>query len=219
MPEASRKSKSAKLETTPHQLCGAPDPITVIEEEHALQLELCNVLEFLADSLPNSVDGRLAGLAVTILRNGLQQHINLEEEALFPLLRRRIAKTPHLVAVLDRLTEEHDTDEGLAIEIADALEDVADGRQPQNAELLGDTLRGFFDSQRRHIAWENQVVLPLARQVLTAGDLAEFQAYIMASRRPSCTHQSLLNLRRSGGAEACTNCAASGRASRKLQWV
>jgi hypothetical protein len=121
--------------------------------------------------------------------------------------------------MIDRLTEEHDTDEGLAIEIADALEEVTDGRLPQNAESLGYMLRGFFDSQRRHIAWENQVVLPLARDVLTADDLAEFQACIMASRRPSCTQQSLPNLRRTGGAEACTNCAASGRSSRKQKWV
>lgn len=208
MPGSSKQQRTGRPADT-RQLCGSPDPIAVIEEEHAVQLELCSVLEFLADSLPNAVDPRLASLAVTILRNGLKQHTSLEEEGLFPLLRRRIGGTAHLLAMLDQLTAEHEADEGLAIEIADALDEIVAERPTENPEMLGYMLRGFFENQRRHIEWENNVVLPLARNVLNADDLGELQARIMATKRPLCTRQSLPKLRRLGdAAKLCRSCAA-----------
>ena len=43
-------------------------------------------------------------------------------------------------------------------------------------------LRTFAEAQRRHIAWENSLVLPLARKRLTAKDL-ETMGRNMAARR------------------------------------
>lgn len=193
-------------------VCQTPDPIAVIEEDHALQLELYDVLEHLAASLPETIDQNLAALAITILRNGLAQHMNLEEEVLFPLIRIRIAGTPHLLAMLRQLEDEHDADETSASEIADALSGMARGERPQQPVILSYMLRGFCQSQRRHIALENEVVLPLARQVLTAADLAEFQARIMASSRPVCTRQSLTSMRKaSGGIAVCGSCASGSK--------
>jgi hemerythrin-like domain-containing protein len=209
MPDFDERQPPAGPEPDISDDCAAPDPIAVIEEEHALQLELCNLLEFLADSLPDRYDPAAAGVAIAILRNGLPQHMKLEEEVLFPLLRRRGAKLTHLAAMLERLEDEHDADEGLADEIADALAVLAEDRRPDNAEMLGYMLRGFFESQRRHIGWENRVVLPLAREILSREDLVELQSRIMASGRPACTRQSLLVLR---SAEAsvgiCQSCGA-----------
>lgn len=192
--------------------CGAPDPICVIEEEHALQLELCNILEFLADSHPDAFDHRLAGLAITILRSGLPQHMELEEDVFFPLLRWRIGGTRHLAAILDRLTDEHEIDRGLAVEIADKLEALCDGRSRYDSEALVYMLQGFLEGQRRHIAWENGVILPLARQFLLPVDLAAFQAHIMTTNRPICTRQSLTRIRRAGQSrELCRTCDAGPR--------
>lgn len=188
-------------------ICQTPDPISVIEEEHALQLEFCDVLEFIADCLPNRVDIALTHVAIPILRNGMPLHMKLEEEVLFPLLRKRVAEVAHLAAVLDRLEDEHDTDEDLASEIADELEALGSTGAAENPDMLGYMLRAFFESQRRHIAWENRVVLPLARQMLLATDLAEFQAWIMESGRPACTQKSLLDLRSAAApARVCTSC-------------
>ncbi len=212
MPELDQRARGAQPDAGTRAVCRAPDPIAVIEEEHALQLELCDVLEYLADSLPSAIDEGLASVAVAILRNGLPRHMSLEEEVLFPLLRRRIAGTPHLTAMLHRLEDEHDTDEGFASEIADALESLAGREAADDAEMLGYMLRGFFECQRRHIAWENEVVLPLARQVLLPEDLAEFQLRIMTSGRPLCARRPLMEIRRAGGGvRACGTCAAGSR--------
>jgi hemerythrin-like domain-containing protein len=192
--------------------CQTPDPIAVIEEEHALQLEFCDVLELIADSLPNRLNQDLTRIAVPILRNSMPLHMKLEEEVLFPLMRKRVAGAAHLAAVLDRLEDEHETDEDLAAEIADALEAVGKTGIPDNPEMLGYMLRAFFDSQRRHIAWENRVVLPLARDILLPSDLADFQAWIMESGRPMCAHKSLLELRSAGAtAGLCKSCRNSQR--------
>jgi hemerythrin-like domain-containing protein len=214
MQRRERKPREKKPTAAGPALCPAPDPIAVIEEEHALQLELCELLECMADRLPEPVDPRLAGVAVTILRSGLPQHMRLEEDVLFPLMRRRICGQAQLAAMLDRLTSEHDVDESLAGEIADTLQSMADGHGPDNAEMIGYMLRGFFESQRRHIAWENEVVLPLARQILLEEDLGELQARIMEMRRPICTRQSLTAIRLGGrAASVCGTCAAGARPS------
>jgi hemerythrin-like domain-containing protein len=112
--------------------------------------------------------------------------------------------------MLSRLEDEHEIDEGLAIEIASALRGLIQGAPLTNAESLGDMLRGFFKSQRRHIAWENDVVLPLARRILPPEDLERFQAGIMMSERPVCTRQSLTQIRKhSGEVYPCGTCRST----------
>ena len=51
--------------------------------------------------------------------------------------------------------------------------------------MLGYMLRGFFERYRRHIHWENTLVMPLARLRLTPGDLEDLSALMESSRRKS----------------------------------
>ena len=44
-----------------------------------------------------------------------------------------------------------------------------------NPNMVGYMLRSFFESYRRHIHWENAVVLPLARSRLTEEDVEELE--------------------------------------------
>ena len=189
--------------------CRTPDPIGLIEEEHALQRELCDLLEALADGLPHSFDKALALIAVSILEGSVPRHMRLEEEALFPRLRVRVGQDDPLNAALMCLEEEHDRDGASSVELIDALRTAATDGFASNPDMLGYMLRGYFDSQRRHIAWEDRVVLPRARQALTDVDLTALQAWIMTSDHPRCSHQSILAIRRArsvgGVCEACPN--------------
>jgi hemerythrin-like domain-containing protein len=47
---------------------------------------------------------------------------------------------------------------------------------------LVNNVREFSETQRRHVTWEDRVLLPLARQRLTPEDLAEI-GRSMAARR------------------------------------
>lgn len=192
------------------RLCGMPDPIGVLLEEHALQRELCDILESIADGLPYKFNLHLAGVATAILASSLPDHTRFEDEALFPLLRQRAGGGEAIHPVLNRLEDEHHGDEGMLDKVIHMLKSaIAGGLKGLNdqGELLGFVLRGFIESQRRHIAWEDQVVVPLARSVLTNDDLAALQSWIMMSGRPRCTRQTLtLFLRPPKPEDACKTC-------------
>jgi hemerythrin-like domain-containing protein len=190
--------------------CHTPDPIGLIVEEHALQCELCDLLEALADGLPNRFDKALAVIAVSILEGSVPRHMRLEEDALFPLLRQRIAADDPLHAALVCLEEEHERDGATLVELTDALKSAAAEGSVANPDMLGYQLRGYFESQRRHIAWEDRVVLPVARAVLSPADLAHIQSWIMASAHPRCSRQSVLAIRNARSAKSvCDACPSS----------
>jgi hemerythrin-like domain-containing protein len=189
--------------------CAAPDPLRLLEEEHALQRELCDLLEQLADSLPFEIDRSQAEVAKAILDGSFTRHTQFEEQALFPLIRQRVPPGDDLHAMLARLEDEHQHDESEVMEIGEALSSIASGKPPENADMLGYQLRGFFESQRRHISWEDSVVIPAARRVLTPEDLASLQDWIMKSDHPRCCRHSLLEIRRVRSGQAlCQTCTS-----------
>ncbi len=147
------------------------DPVDRIVAEHTWQLELCDALEYIADGLPDSIDRRLVREVIAILGHGLEAHFRAEEQLLFPLLRQRGGGEPSLVAALDQLEMEHVRDEDVSSELLEELTFVAEHGRARNADMLGYMLRGFFEGQRRHIGWENAVVVPAARRLLLEDDL------------------------------------------------
>ena len=154
------------------------DPLERLAAEHPLQLELCNALELIADGLPNRFDQKLVHEATNVLAHGMARHFLFEEEVFFPMLRRRAASDASLVAALDQLEIEHGRDAGLSSELAEELRYFLMKEHPRNPEMLGYMLRGYFEGQRRHIEWENSVVLPAARRFLTRPDLDELARLI-----------------------------------------
>lgn len=152
------------------------DPIAVFEMEHEWKLGLCDALELIADGLPNSSQPDLCRSVVHVLRVGLPQHVALEEQLLFPALRRSPQFGVDCERVLRALEQEHESDDPFAHEIAEELEQLAGGDKPRNSEMLGYMLRGFFIPLRRHINWENVTILPTARRVLSPEDKMELAA-------------------------------------------
>jgi len=135
--------------------------LTRLEGAHAELLALCDRLENIADSLPNTMDLRQCRAAAEDLVPVIIRVHRIEEEEIFPKLS-AAAATPQLTKTLDRLRTEHCTDECFAEELSDALQRAGDGRiQP---ETLGYMLRGFFEAMRRHIAFEHE------RFAVIAGD-------------------------------------------------
>ena len=158
------------------------NPLDLIESTHRMQLLLCDTLEKIADGLPLCVDGNLCRQAIETLRVDFPLHHLDEEKGLFPLIERRAAPADHLDRILDRLAQEHKKDEGYSAELIESLELLSQGKRPANPDMVGYMLRGFFESYRRHIQWEDAVVMPLARERLTKEDLDDLER-IMAQHR------------------------------------
>lgn len=161
----------------------ARNPLDLIAHAHAHQMQMCDAMERIADGLPDEVDRRLCAQVASILQFDLPLHHQDEEEALFPLLRQRAAPEDGVDLILERLAFEHSTDNDFASEIAEALELLGQGRRAANPDMLGYMLRGFFERYRRHVHWENALVMPLARLRLTEDDLNQLAALMDSNRR------------------------------------
>lgn len=160
----------------------ARNPLDMIDHAHLMQMQLCDVLERIADGLPDDVDRRLCGQAASALQYDLPLHHRDEEAGLFPLLRQRSLPEDSINDVLTRFENEHCADTDFAGEIAESLNHLCRGVVVPNPEMMGYMLRGFFECYRRHVHWERVLVMPLARQRLTADDLAALGAAMEHNR-------------------------------------
>jgi hemerythrin-like domain-containing protein len=145
-----------------------------IENEHRAERNLCDMLERIADNLLEPLDTELARTSIVTMRRCLKRHVELEEKYLYPVLTKRLCPGDLAENLLEHIRCEHLSDESLAHDTADQLEQALVRGRVENPEMLGYMLRGFFECRRRHIAWEDAIVLPLARYRLSAKDFRAF---------------------------------------------
>ncbi|MEM9470436.1 MAG: hemerythrin domain-containing protein [Pseudomonadota bacterium] len=135
--------------------------LTQFRQHHRLKMKLCDALEDFADCLPNQIDVQnclaLSRCVLPTVRNAQL----MEETQLFPQLMQAYPDDRRLQDSLDRLRQEHLEDDSFADEIACLLHDCGCTGKPSNAESAGYMLRGFFSSIRRHVAFENECLIPL----------------------------------------------------------
>jgi hemerythrin-like domain-containing protein len=158
------------------------DPIDFLVHEHARQEWLCDVLETIADGLPGTLECALAAMVADALKVDVPLHHEDEEQGLFPLLQRRAVPEDNIEAMIRQLNREHLADDTYSTDLIDLLDALAGGQIPVNPEMAGYMIRGFFESYRRHIAFENIVIMPLARVRLTPEDMQELLARIRSRR-------------------------------------
>lgn len=127
-----------------------------LAQSHRQILEVCELLESIADSLPNHLDSRKCHQAAILVQPTVEKMHRLEEESVFPFME-QANPTDGEREVITRLKEEHCEDECYAEELTDALNKIALGEgEPIAPETLGYMLRGFFGAMRRHISYEQE---------------------------------------------------------------
>ncbi len=132
-----------------------------LENGHREQLSLCDSLEQIADSLPDDVDRTQCISVAKALPPLIKRIHEFEENTLFPWLEGQLPEREGLHETLNRLKFEHVEDECFAEELLDLLHQLANGGKPSNPEAAGYMLRGFFESVRRHIAFEREHLMGL----------------------------------------------------------
>lgn len=123
--------------------------------EHGRLGELCDQLEAIADDLPRACPRRCSRAAAE-LQTLMPEHHAFEAVVLAEVL------GGEQRGLLDRILEQHAEDEGLAFEIALALEPLSAGETPDEPETLGYMLRCFFTNCRRSMLVE-ELALQAAR--------------------------------------------------------
>ncbi|TIT86606.1 MAG: hemerythrin domain-containing protein, partial [Mesorhizobium sp.] len=99
------------------------------------------------------------GVANTIVPLLREIH-RYEETVVFPAYEAALTLAESKLASTNRLRAEHLEDECYADELTEALLAIGHGDRIENAEAVGFMLRGFFESVRRHIAFEREHILP-----------------------------------------------------------
>ncbi|MCO5065321.1 MAG: hemerythrin domain-containing protein [Rhizobiaceae bacterium] len=144
---------------------GEQAPCVQLALVYAEKVQLCDQLEAIADSLPHRVDRltciRVANRLVPLLRASHRY----EEDVIFPIFEQHAQTHPVRRETILRLKSEHVYDEGAAEEICERLLWIGHGGEIDNPEALGFMLRAFFDTVRRHVAFEREYVFPSAIMV------------------------------------------------------
>ena len=65
------------------------NPLDVLRDEHKAQAKLCDILESIADDLPDMVNPHLCRYVIASLQHDIPLHHIDEEKGLFPLLEKR----------------------------------------------------------------------------------------------------------------------------------
>lgn len=158
------------------------EPLEYLFADHFRQRVLCNRLDVLVDDPPIERHTAEFGHILAFMTHDLPLHIADEEESLFPLLSRRCRAGDGYDELYVLLQEEHEIDEQLSETVISGLRALTeDGKAPDPAGFLR-AAGVFTETQRRHLAWENGIVLPLARKRLTPADLT-VMGQAMAARR------------------------------------
>jgi hemerythrin-like domain-containing protein len=97
-----------------------------------------------------------------------------EEEMLFPAL--RDSGMPEIESALSNLQMDHTGDICFAEELSEVLLAIGKGSPLHDAEATGYMLRGFFESLRRHIAFEEQLAAGLRQKAGRTGPNLIFDA-------------------------------------------
>lgn len=157
------------------------EPLDFFFAEHFRHRQLCRLIDRLGATV--FFDADPIAEVVDFLRFEAPIHIIDEEEDLFPLLRRRCLPEDELENVLGVLSAEHRADATLGRAVRTHLEHCLDTRSAPGASLEGRRdLAAFAAQERRHLALENAVVLPIARLRLTPADLTGLGRRLAARR-------------------------------------
>ena len=158
------------------------NPLNVLLAEHERQRVICNRLDQLAEGLDTAPLAEKASDILTFLERDLARHTLDEERGLFPRLRKRCKPEDGFDLVVERLVAEHVLDHDLVDFLLADLELLATGHRLANPTRFLMNVQAFTETQRRHLAWENATVIPLARRRLSPDDLKALHADMIAHR-------------------------------------
>lgn len=158
-------------------------PLEFLTGHHDRQSAMCAGLERLARDPAAAGAAATARLLLDYLKHELPLHIADEEEDLLPLMKARCTEEDGLEAVCAQIAAEHESDVAFEACLLGPLEAIAAGGTPKRPQVFARDAVAFATLQRRHLAWENGAIIPLARRRLGPDDLARLGAAMTARRR------------------------------------
>jgi hemerythrin-like domain-containing protein len=157
-------------------------PLAIIQFERKDQRRICDALELCADQLAGEVDFSLYESINEKLRFNLPIY-HRNEEALFDCLIRITSIQDNISPIMNYVCHEHATHNCYADELHQNWEVLPNGSVIGNPDTIGYMLRSCFETIRRHLAWEDLTLMPLALRLLTTQDLNELSEKLAENRK------------------------------------
>jgi hemerythrin-like domain-containing protein len=163
--------------------------LAVIREEHAALAAMLRSLPLLLDQtrrrgeLPDF--GLLRAMLFYIDEFPERLHHHKEDELLFPRVR---ARCPELAATLDQLDRDHEHGERAIRELEHALLAFEVLGEPRR-EAFERAAQGYVDFYLRHMALEENVIMPAAQRALEPADWVAIDTAFAANCDPLTGHE------------------------------
>jgi hypothetical protein len=162
-------------------------PLDYLAAENNRRRVVLMQLDSLTRGLPAQARARLAPALRSYLSADLRDHVDDVEKDLLPLLARRSQPEDDVAPTFAALCEAHATGLRLASAIAHELAQLAAARS-STGDRFAAAVAAFIAVQRRDLATECDVMLPLARARLGRADLRRLSR-AMARRRGADTKE------------------------------
>jgi|GEM_PF-1791401 len=151
--------------------------------EHRRQRGLCDLLERVSHNPRHGIAELELEALREYLEHGFDLHMRDEEEDFLPVVEQRAAPQENMRELRAQLAHEHAVDLKIARALAAEIVNLTRHRAFQDpASFLANAWR-LAEAHRRHIAWEDSVVLPRARHCLKASDHRQMLESMAARRR------------------------------------
>lgn len=159
------------------------DPLDVILGDHYRMRAMLNLIQHLArNRMTPRVREILARVVLSFLQLDYERHLLDEEKCLFPLLEQRLTPSDLLDPSLRQLTAEHGESRETAAYLADEASRLQRFPKLLPSRRFRESAEAFALAKQRHIAIENALVIPLARERLARRELQALARGLAANR-------------------------------------
>ncbi|GAB4519017.1 MAG: hypothetical protein Kow00133_04500 [Amphiplicatus sp.] len=154
-------------------------PLDFIFAEHCRQRTVSSLLSMTAEGECGAAE---IEAILRFLETEYRLHIADEELSLFPLLKARCLPEDGIEDAITKIMSEHQWEEAELDRIIDDLRGILAGG-PVYASVRV-RLNRFAEQMKQHLAFENGILLPIARVRLSPLDLADLAASMRGRRAP-----------------------------------
>lgn len=155
------------------------NPLAFIAEDHLRTRQICTLIDTATlNEGPNQAD---LERILTYLNTEFAIHLADEDEDLFPLLRMRCEPEDEIDRLLEKLGKHHSIASEQAPRVRDIVLQCIGGVTGLSGDEC-DVLRAFSGNLRRHLVFENAILLPLAHARLSDHDLTQLRQNLAARR-------------------------------------